>query len=80
MTIKKFSLRRIRAIRNIRSGVATVDQVCEELRIPQESLRALEQACRTVPDELLAQVEGVLSDNERLRRLVADLLPDISRD
>lgn len=56
----------------LRAGSSS-DQVCRSLRLPLEGVRSLEIVCRNVPDDILARLEQALSDNEKLRRLVAGL-------
>ena len=56
----------------IRAG-STLDQVCKALHLQPDGIEAWESACRNVPDDILARLEHVLSDNEKLRRLVAGL-------
>jgi hypothetical protein len=72
MSARNFGIRQVRAVRLLRSG-STSDQVCRSLRLPLESLRSLEIACQNVPDDILARLEQALSENEKLRRLVAGL-------
>lgn len=72
MSVKIFSLRQIRALRLIRAGSAS-DEVCRSLRLSVLELSRLEIACQGVPDGILARLEQLLSDNEKLRRLVAGL-------
>lgn len=73
---KKISLDKIRAIRSIRAGTA-IEDICARCGIQKENLRLLEASYRTVPDEILAHIETVLIDHEKMRRLVADLVPDL---
>ena len=77
--MKRFSLSKIQAIRRVRAG-ATIDQVSDALSVRPDVISALDSACRGVPDDVLAHMEHVLRDNEKLRRLVADLLPTLSVD
>lgn len=67
-----FNLKQVKAVRLIRAGSPS-DQVCRSLRLPLDSVRSLEVACRSVPDDILARLEEALSANEKLRRLVAGL-------
>jgi hypothetical protein len=73
---KKISLDKIKAIRSIRAGT-TIDDICARYGIQNENLKSLEASYRTVPDEILAHIETVLIDHEKMRRLVADLVPDL---
>ena len=77
--MKRFSLNKIQAIRRVRAGDA-IDQVSNALSVQPDVINALGTACRDVPDDVLAHMELVLRDNEKLRRLVADLLPTLSAD
>jgi hypothetical protein len=77
--MKRFSLNKIQAVRRVRAGAA-IDQVSDALRLRPDVISALDTACRGVPDDVLAHMENVLRDNEKLRRLVADLLPTLSVD
>jgi len=72
MSIRLLRFKQLRAVRMIRAG-STPDQVCKALRLQPDSIRAWESACQNVPDDILARLEHVLSDNEKLRRLVAGL-------
>ena len=47
--------------------------MCKALRLPLDSVRAVETVCRDVPDDILMRLERALSDNEKLRRLIAGL-------
>jgi hypothetical protein len=79
MTDKKLDSRQLRAVRLIRAG-SPVEQVCKTLRLPVASVRSLETACRDVPDDILERLERALSDNEKLRRLVAGLVGPMLAD
>jgi hypothetical protein len=72
MSEKMLRFKQLKAVRMIRAG-STPDQVGKALRLQPDNIRNLEAAYRNVPDELLARLEQVLSDNEKLRRLVAGL-------
>jgi hypothetical protein len=76
---KRFSLNKILAIRRVRAG-ETIDRASHALSVRPDVLSALDAACRSVPDDVLAHMEHVLRDNEKLRRLVADLLPTLRGD
>ena len=72
MSVRLLRFNQLKAVRMIRAG-STPDQVCKTLRLKPDSVKAWETACRDVPDDILARLEHVLSDNEKLRRLVAGL-------
>ena len=72
MSDKVLRFKQLKAVRMIRAG-STPDQVCKALRLQLDNIKALETAYRSVPDDLLARLEHALSDNEKLRRLVAGL-------
>ena len=72
MSVRFLRFKQLKAVRMIRAG-ATPDQVCKTLHLQLDSVKAWESACRDVPDDILARLEHVLSDNEKLRRLVAGL-------
>jgi len=72
MSVRLLRFKQLKAVRMIRAGSAP-DQVCKELHVQPNSVKAWETACRNVPDDILARLEHVLSDNEKLRRLVAGL-------
>jgi len=71
-SVRSLRFKQLKAVRMIRAGSAP-DQVCRELRVQPDSVKAWETACRNVPDDILARLEHVLGDNEKLRRLVAGL-------
>ena len=72
MSIRMLRFKQLKAVRMIRAG-SEPDQVCKALHLAPDNVKAWESACRNVPDEILARLEHVLSDNEKLRRLVAGL-------
>ena len=72
MSEKILRFKQLKAVRMIRAG-SPPDQVCKTLHLRPDSVKDLEAAYRSVPDDLLARFEQVLSDNEKLRRLVAGL-------
>jgi hypothetical protein len=72
MSIRLLRFKQLKAVRMIRAG-SEPDQVCKALHLQPDSVKAWESACRNVPDDILARLEHVLSDNEKLRRLVAGL-------
>lgn len=63
----------IRAVRRIRDGLDS-DAVCRDLGISQTRLKHISAAYESVPDDLLSAMERVLTDRERLRRLVNELM------
>jgi hypothetical protein len=72
MSVRLLRYKQLKAVRMIRAG-STPDQVCKALHLAPDSVKSWESACRNVPDDILARLEHVLSDNEKLRRLVAGL-------
>jgi hypothetical protein len=74
MLEKALHPRQLKAVRMIRAGSAA-DQVCKALRLPLDSVRAVETVCRDVPDDILARLERALSDNEKLRRRIRSRIP-----
>jgi len=72
VSVRLLRFKQLKAVRMLRAG-STPDQVCKALHLPPDSVMAWENACRNVPDDILARLEHVLSDNEKLRRLVAGL-------
>jgi len=77
--MRNLTSRKIEAIRRIRSG-NSVEDVSKALHLPKETLVAFEAECRSASDEILLHMERVLADNDRLRRLIADLLPALTAD
>jgi len=67
------SLNSIRAVREIRAG-ASRRQVCGNLGISPRNIDRIESAYGNVPDTLLAGIERLLSDREKLRRLISNLM------
>lgn len=67
------SLNSIRAVREIRAG-ASRRQVCGDLGISPRNIDRIESAYDNVPDTLLAGIERLLSDREKLRRLISNLM------
>ena len=67
-----FSLKNIQAVRQIRAG-SKIGRVCKTFQTNKESIEILATVFRHVPDDILAQVDRALSDNEKLRRLIAGL-------
>jgi len=79
MADKGLHPRQLKAVRLIRAG-SGADQVCKALRLPLDSVRAVEAVCRDVPDDILVRLERALSDNEKLRRLIAGLVSPMLAD
>jgi hypothetical protein len=73
---RKISLEETRALRSLRSG-ASLDVASRRWGVQREVLGKLADSYRNVPDEFLEHLEFVLSDREKLRRLVADLVPPL---
>ena len=67
------SLNSIRAVREIRAG-ASRGKVCGELGISPRNIDRIESAYGNVPDNLLAGIERLLADREKLRRLISNLM------
>jgi len=63
----------IRAIRSLRAGKAP-EAVRRDLGLSTTNLASIQSTYSTVPDGLLARIERVLNDRERLKRLISDLL------
>ena len=74
MSARFLSLEKVRAARLLRAG-STADEAGRTLRLAPDSVRRAHDAFRDVPDDVLALLERVLSDNEKLRRLIAGLQP-----
>ena len=74
---RKISLQETRALRSLRSG-ASLEAASRRWGVQREALGKLDDSYRNVPDELLENLEFVLSDREKLRRLIADLVPQLS--
>ena len=70
MAAPRLSLERVRAVRLLRAG-STADEASRALRLAPDSVRRSELAFRDIPDDVLALLEQLLSDNEKLRRLIA---------
>ena len=67
------NLNSIRAVREIRAG-SSPRQVSGELGISLRNIDRLEALYGEVPDHLLAGIERLLHEREKLRRLVSSLL------
>ena len=72
----KISLSQIRALRSVRAG-SSYKEVCRLAGIQKNTLREIELVYQNVSDQILGDIERVLREREKLRRLVADLLPNL---
>lgn len=72
MSARWLSLERVRAARLLRAG-ASAEEASRVLRLAPDSVRRARDAFSEVPDDVLAMLERVLGDNEKLRRLIAGL-------
>jgi hypothetical protein len=70
------SLETIRALRGLRSGMS-LDQASRRWNVRPQTLSQLNRNYRNVPEQMLRHLELALSDRDRLRRLVADLVPQL---
>lgn len=70
--LDSMSARQLRALRRIRRG-ADFAMTCSRLRVDHEAVLVLEETFRRVPDEILSDIERLLSDHTRLGRLIAAL-------
>ena len=71
------SLESIKALRSLRSGIS-IAEASRRWGVQRETLDRLERFYRNVPEEILKHLEGLLSDRDKLRRLVADLVPKLN--
>lgn len=67
------NLNSIRAVREIRAG-ANRRKVSGDLGISLANIDRLESLYGSVPDNLLAGIERLLNDREKLRRLISSLM------
>jgi hypothetical protein len=67
--LDSMNARQLRALRRIRGG-AGVAATCLRLRVEREEVLILAEAFRDVPDGILSDIERLLSDHMRLRRLI----------
>jgi len=67
------NLNSIRAMREIRAG-ANPRKVGGELGISSRDIDRIESVYRGIPDNLLAGIERLLSEREKLRRLISNLM------
>jgi hypothetical protein len=67
------NLNSIRAMREIRAG-ANPRKVGGDLGISSRDIDRIESVYRGIPDNLLAGIERLLSEREKLRRLISNLM------
>lgn len=67
------NLNSIRALREIRAG-ANPRKVGGDLGISPRNLDRIESVYGNIPDNLLAGIERLLSEREKLRRLISSLM------
>jgi hypothetical protein len=67
------NLKSIRALREIRAG-ASPHKVGGDLGISLRNIDRIESVYGAIPDNLLAGIERLLSEREKLRRLVSNLM------
>ena len=67
------NLNSVRAARDLRSG-ANPRQIAAEYGISAANMDRIESVYANVPDQLLAGIERLLSDREKLRRLISNLM------
>lgn len=67
------NLNSIRAVREIRAG-ANRSKISGELGISERNMDRIESLYGNVPDNLLAGIERLLNDREKLRRLISSLM------
>ena len=73
---RAISLESIKALRSLRSGTS-IAEASHRWGVQRETLSQLECFYRNVPEEILKHLEFVLSDRDKLRRLIADLVPQL---
>ncbi len=71
---RTISLETIKALRSLRSGTS-VAEASHRWGVHRETLDKIDRHYRNVPDEVLRDLEFALSDRDKLRRLIADLVP-----
>lgn len=67
------NLNSVRAVREIRAG-RNPRKVSGELGISLRNIDKIESVYGNVPDNLLAGIERLLNDREKLRRLISNLM------
>ena len=73
---RTISLETIKALRSLRSG-SSVAEASQRWGVQHETLSKLDRFYQNVPEEFLRHLEFALSDRDKLRRLVADLVPQL---
>ena len=73
---RAISLETIKALLSVRSGTSITD-ASRRWGVQHETLSRLERFYRDVPEEILRHLEFALSDRDKLRRLIADLVPQL---
>ena len=74
--LERISLETVKALRTLRSGVA-IAEASRRWGVQRDTLAELERFYRNVPDAILRHLETALNDRDKLRRLVADLVPPL---
>jgi hypothetical protein len=72
MSRKLFSLRTIQIIRSIRAG-ASEQELRKSHGVAVSSATDLANMYKSVPNEALARMERLLSENDKLRRILAHI-------
>ena len=67
------NLNSIRAARELRAG-ASPRKISGDYGISPANIERIESAYGNVPDNLLAGIERLLNDREKLRRLISNLM------
>jgi hypothetical protein len=73
---RPISLEAVQALRSLRTGTSVAD-ASQFWGVQPEMLSKLERSCRNVPEEILKHLEFALRDRDKLRRLIADLVPQL---
>ena len=68
-----FDRRSVQAAKRLRAGVSRLI-VCKEFGIDLQRLARIETAYGNVPDDVLAHIERLLIDQDRLRSVISTLL------
>ena len=68
-----FNLRSIRVARNLRAG-AEHEAIRRTFGMSRCNVQRVEAAYRDIPDALLARIENLMNDRERLRHVISTLL------
>jgi hypothetical protein len=67
-----FNLRALQAARHLRAGFG-MHHVQRDTGVNPRQLRRIQQLYATVPDELLERMERLLTDQDKLRSIIATL-------